>query len=272
MNGIENMRNNAFYLTVATFVVGIFGFFLRWLQNLNGFDDGGLAIPGATITTVFVVYSVLAFVAFLLEERLYLRKLGRSVAPAEALHCPNFIVNVIVWVIAAVMVVACLVLMFSSDFARYPTMQRITSALGIFAGLCLPFVLSRKSEAEENGAGAIAAVIPVLFGSLWLITSYRVESENPEVWVYGLAILAIIAALIAFYYIAAYFFGRAKPARCILALQTAAYLSICTLMDDHSGAETLLFGVVAAAMLLLEFVVIANAAPADQVRETEEKE
>ncbi len=262
------MRNNAFYLTVATFVVGIFGFFLRWLQNLNGFDDGGLAIPGAGITTAFLVYSVLVFLAFLLEERVYLRKLGRGETAAEALHCPGFIVTALAWVIAVGTVIACLVLMFSSDFARFPTMQRIMSALGIFAGLSLPFIFVRKSEAEESAA--IAAVLPVLFGSLWLITAYRVESENPEVWAYAPAILAIIAALIAFYYIAAYFFRRAKPARCLVALQTAAYLNICTLMDEHSGAETLLFAMIAAAMLLFEYVIIHNASPVSKTVEEEQ--
>ncbi len=261
------MRNNAFTLTLTTLVAGIFGFFLRWLQNLNGFDDNGLAVPGASIATVFLVYSILILAVFMVEERFYFRKLNRSSLSAEALATPHFALTAVFWVMAGLMVIACLILMFSSDFARYPTMQRIMSALGIFAGLCLPFIPNRKTQSEDNSAGAIAAIIPVLFYSLWLVTAYRIESENPVLWSYAPEILAIIAALVGFYYLAAYFYGRAKPGRCLVMLQLAAYLCICTLMDEHSGAEKLVFGVTAAAMLVFQYILIYNAEKAPKSEE-----
>ena len=170
------------------------------------------------------------------------------------------------WAVAVVMAVSCIVLMFSSDFARYPTLQRMMSALGIFSALCLPFVLRRKAGSEDGGVGGIAAVIPVLFGCLWLITAYRIESENPVLWSCALEILAIVASTLSFYYVAAYFYGRAKPARGIVMLQAAVYLCMCTLMDNHSGAEKVLFGCLAAAFLVLEYVLLSN------VKEKEEKE
>lgn len=260
LDGFEIMRNNAFVLTLTTFVAGIFGFFLRWLQKLNGFEaDTGLAIPGAVTAIVFSVYSLLALALFIFLVRFYFLKRKPSTTALEALRVPNIIPTAIMWVLAAIMVISCVVLMFGSDFARYPTMQRMMSAVGIFAGIALPFILSRKTSGEETGIGSIAAVIPVLFYCLWLVTAYRIESENPVLWSYAPEILAIIAATVAFYYIAAYFYGRAKPGRCLVMLQVAAYLCLCTLMDEHALTEKLLFGATAAAMLVFQYVILDNA-------------
>ncbi len=258
MDGFEIMRKNAFNLTLATAVTGIFGFFLRWLQNLNGFDDNGLAIPGASIAAVFFVYSLAVLALFILEERFYLRKLNRSSLAAEALRTPNFIVRALLMVAAGLMVIGCLIMMFSSDFSSYPGMQRITGALGIFAGLCLPFLSKPKAQNEDGSSGTVACLIPVLFGCMWLVTAYRIESENPILWTYAPAMLAIIALLVSFYYLAAYFYKRAKPARCLLALQISSYLCICTLMDEHSAADTLIFIACIIAALSFQYIIIYN--------------
>ena len=262
------MRNNAFNICLTTLVAGVFGFFLRWLQLLNGFDDSGLARPGAVTALVFALYSLLVMAAFALVTRIYLKKKSVSEVGAEALRVPNVLPVAIMWAIAAVMAIACLVLMFGSDFARYPTMQRMTAALGIFSAVCLPFVLVRKAApaAEETaeakgdsvGVAGIAAVIPVLFCALWLVTSYRVESENPVLWSYVVEMLAIVGATLSFYYVAAYFYCRAKPLRCIVMLQWSCYLCLCTLMDAHSFAEKLLFGSLAAAFLVFQYVLLDN--------------
>ena len=252
------MRANAFTLSLAAFVAGIFGFFLRWLQNLNGFDDKGLPVADARITTVFLVYTAIIVIFFLLEEKLFFKKLNRSALASEAMANPGFIVRALGILVAALLIVGSLIFMFSSDFARFPGMQRLTGALGIFAGICFPLVLSGKND-SEGGYGSVASLVPVLFCCLWLVTAYRVQAENPIRWSYAPASLAIIALLVAFYYVAAYFFGRAKPGRCMFALQMAVYLSMVTLIDGHSIGEVLLFGIGAAACLCIIFVLVKNA-------------
>ena len=252
------MRANAFTLSLAAFVAGIFGFFLRWLQNLNGFNDKGLPVADAKITGVFLVYSLIVVVFFFLEEKLFFKKLSRSPLAAEAFYKPNIIVRALAILVAAIMIIGSLIFMFSSDFARYPGMQRITGALGIFAGICIPLMLSGKDE-KDGGYGSVASLIPVLFCCLWLVTAYRVQSENPIRWSYAPAILAIIALLVAFYYVSAYFYGRAKPARCFFALQLAVYLCMVTLIDGHSLGEILFFGSGAAAGLIVLYVLLGSA-------------
>lgn len=252
------MQKNAFTLTISSFVAGIFGFFLRWLQNLNGFDDGGLAIPGAGISVTVTVYTILVLVLFFLEEKFYLRKLNRGNTPAEALALPSFIIKLILWAAAFFMVIGSLIYMFSSDFSRFPTMQRITGALGIFAGLCLPFICQRKKAFQEGASAIATVVIPIAFACFWLVTAYRLQSENPILWSYAPHILAIVSILLGFYYIAAYTFSKANPGRCVFFLQCAAYLGIFTLMDKLSAAETFMFIGCSAASLIFQYVIIYN--------------
>lgn len=262
------MRKYAFPITLSTFVVGIFGFFLRWLQTLNGFEENGLAIPGATISTVFLIYSLLAAAAFIVIARIFFGKGKAATAAAEAIRPENPIPGLVMWVVAALMAIACLVLMFSSDFARYPTMQRLMSALGIFAAVSLPFLIRRKDDSDGSTA-SILSLIPVVFGCMWLVTAYRIESENPVLWSYVLEVLGIIAATLSFYYISAYFFNRAQPVRGFALLQIAVYLCMCTLMDEHSGMEKLLFGCLAAAFLVFEFVLLRSLKDEDAESKTE---
>lgn len=263
LDGFEIMRKDAFTFTLTTFVLGIFGFFLRWLQNVNGFEAlTGLAIAGAKTTTVFLVYSVAALAGMVAMVLLWVRRrCTLSEEGAEALGCSTVFHTAIMWLFAAVIIISCLVLMFASDFARYPTMQRIMSALGILAGVALPFVLPRKKPEEGEGGGisGTAAIIPILFGCMWLVTAYRVHSENPVLWQYVIEVLAIAAATMGFYYTAAYFYGKAKPGRCLVTVQIAAYFCLCTMTDEHETAEAVLFAVTAAIMLLLQFVIVENA-------------
>lgn len=263
------MRKDAFILTLTTFVLGIFGFFLRWLQNVNAFEpDTGLAIVGAATTTVYLFYTVAAVGVMLAMVYLHARRRYRLPEKgAEALVSGTIIHSAVLWLIAAVVVVLSLVLMFGSDFARFPTMQRVMSALGILAGLAIPFTMPRpKAEvegekADSAGIAGTAAVIPVLFGCMWMVTAYRVHSENPILWQYVIEVLAVVAVTMGFYYVAAYFYGKAKPCRCLVAVQLASYLCLGTLTDEHSTAEGVLFAAMAVLMLVFQFVIIENAKP-----------
>ena len=82
------MQKNAFTLTIATFVAGIFGFFLRWLQNMNGFDDAGLAIPGATISVTVTVYTILVLTSSSLKSAFISASSAAAAKPARLLLCP----------------------------------------------------------------------------------------------------------------------------------------------------------------------------------------
>ena len=118
------MRKDALTITLTTLVLGIFGAFLRWLQNMNLYDEEGLAARGAGISIVLAVYILISAVVLALIVRLWLR---RYVFPADvgaALRCRSVVPAILGWAMAAAFVIASLVLMFSADLAKFPTLQR----------------------------------------------------------------------------------------------------------------------------------------------------
>ena len=68
------MRKDALTITLTTLVLGIFGAFLRWLQNMNLYDEEGLAARGAGISIVLMVYILLSAAVLVLIVRLWLRR------------------------------------------------------------------------------------------------------------------------------------------------------------------------------------------------------
>lgn len=274
------MRKDAFNLCLTTFVLGIFGFFLRWLQNMNGFEaETGLVVQGAKTPIAFLAFSLAALLLMLLADRFYLLRRVKLGAGAEALTTTSLLHKIAVWILAIVWGLCCLVLMFSARDVAFPMLWRIASALGILSAAALPMIFSGsareteqpapaeeaqpEAEAEPKpepmSAAATAALIPMLFGCVWMLCSYLDDAENPVLWQYVVGVLAALAVTVALSYLGAYFFKRCKPNRALAACQIAAYLCICTLADGHSGAEKLLYGVMAALMLGLEFVIVENA-------------
>lgn len=276
------MRKDAFNFTLTVFVLGIFGFFLRWLQNMNAFEaDTGLAIAGAKSSLAFVLFSVAAAVLLVLADRFYL---GRRVMlyrkGEKALRCTTALHKAVLWVLAVAAALCCLVLMFSADAARFPTLRRIVAALGILSAALLPLVFPGRKpaalEAEEKEAGAslagIAAIIPILFSCMWLLDAYISDAENPVRWQYIVYALAVVALTMGFYYMGAYFYNRAKPWRCLPIAQLAAYLCLCTLADSHAAAMKFLLAAMAGVMLVLQFVIIENAVPRTEEKEETQEE
>lgn len=250
------MRKTALTLTVSTLVLGIFGAFLRWLQTMNAFDkETGFPIPDAGTTVVFVVFSVLAAAAFCVVTLLWLGRFDRGTSADRALRCESSIPFIIGWALCAAFAAASCVLLFSAGHSRYPLGQRLFGAFGIIAGFSIPFLFGKKGV---GSVGRSAAVIITLFYCFWLVFCYKLNSEDPIVWNYAPEILAVVAATVAFYFIASYFFGAGHGGRALIAVQLGAYLNIATLFEDRSTAWNVLLGVTAAVLLILEYLLIAN--------------
>ena len=251
------MRKTALTLTVSTLVLGIFGAFLRWLQTMNAFDkETGFPIPGAGTAVVFVIFSVLAAAAFCVVTLLWLGRFDRGTSADRALRCENSIPFIIGWVLCAAFVAASCILLFAAGHSRYPLGQRLFGAFGILAGISIPFLFRKKSG--SGSVGRSAAVVITLFYCFWLVFCYKLHSEDPIIWNYAPEILAVVAATVAFYFIASYFFGAGHGGRALILVQLGIYLNIATLFEERTAAWNVLLGVTAAVLLMLEYLLIAN--------------
>ena len=251
------MQKNALPITLATLVAGIFGAFLRWLQTRNIFDENGLAIRGAGISIVYVIYSVLVLAAVCVLVSMLLKQYAAPKDAAAALADPTAFPFAVACVLAAAFVCCAVVMMFTTGSAKFPMMQRIFGAFGIFAGLCLPF-LPAKRTGGHGSFSAAASVVLTLFCCYWLVFAYRLNAENPVIWAYAPEMLAVVTTTLAFYYIAAFFYDRARPNRALTAVLAAVFFDCSVIFDARSAALTGLFAVSALMLLMIEYLFLSN--------------
>ena len=90
--------------------------------------------------------------------------------------------------------------------------------------------------------------------------SYKLGSDEPQFWTYAPGLLAVAAAVLGVYYLAALFYGRARPMTMMFVLPFAAVLNLTTVFDPRRGSLTAIHLVSAALMLLAQYLIIANMA------------
>ena len=251
------MRKTAATVTVSTLILGIFGAFFRWLQNLNAFEkETGFPIRAHGTTIVFLIYCALAIAAIAVMCFVWLRRYtcGRDVS---ALRCSTRVPAVLSWIFGVGFALGACVVLFFSDFGTYPTMQRIFGAFGIIGGLCFPF-LTAKADGSARSFGTAAASTAVIFACYALVFCYRIHSEDPIVGGYAVEVLAVAAAAAALYYVAAFHFSAARGSRALFAVQLGVFFCVSTLFDSHSNSVTVMFLCMTGMLLLVEFLLVEN--------------
>lgn len=249
------MRKTAITFTVSALILGVFGAFLRWLQNSNAYDATGCLIPGNTITIVFLVYCIFAVVLIFAFTLSWLR---RFACPKDSLAlCGASVVpTALAWVCCVLFVLASVAIMFTAHLGRYPVLCRLLGAFGILAGVSFPFITGKSSSVVSMGR--TASTVITLFYCFWLIYSYRVHANDPVIWNFAIEILAIASAATSSYYMAAFHFGGGNGTRALLALQIGIFFNVCTLFDNHDIPITVMFTVTIAVLMMLDFLVLSN--------------
>ena len=74
--------------------------------------------------------------------------------------------------------------------------------------------------------------------------------------------IGLCAALIAFYELAGFVYGRPKAVKSIFWSQFAAFLCITALPDDRAGAQQLMLVAVAGMLLFQSYLTASNIRPA----------
>lgn len=256
------MQKLALSMTVTTLVAGVFGAFLRWLQLRTIYDmETGLPRLWAGISIIFVVY-ILLFAAALIGIIIFrLRiRIERPLAAELALRACTPIPSVLVWLFCAAFAAGGLVLLFSQKTAATQlenTLATLFRAGCIVAGscvLCLPW----REGKESAFPGSLGSVVLTVFFCVWLVHSYVENSRDPISWNFLPELMSVTASTLGFYYITAYYFGRAKPRSAVFWSFFAALLNICTIFDLMTGAEKLLHAATAGTLLLMGFLMVEN--------------
>lgn len=265
------MRKDALKMVLITAVAGVFGAFFRWLENINAFEpDTGLMLPAAKTTILLAVYLLAAAALFIVLALMWSRRCSCEKTPAAALRPSTFAPDIICKLCGAAVAVLGIVFMLSSPSARYPSLERLFAAACIFGGAAIMFV-----TVKDDGSAAVsrsASLIPVLFCCMWLVRSYKNNAEDPVIWAFLVELLAVIATVMAWYELAAYHYGRARPGAALFFVQAAAFMNITTLSDERPAAMAAMFIIQAALMLMFEFLLVENFEPRHHARHAGEHE
>ena len=248
------MRKNAWVICCCTAVLAAFGTFFRWLQDQVCFEaETGLAVRGsiwpyAVALMIVIAAAVLAVVCFRMKNQPHTS--FPDSLPAAFVAAPR------------VRTIGGVVLMISSGTLSSPGLQRVLAALTIVTGAAFIWQMLSIGDGETTSGTVVCASMPIVLLAFWLIVSYKVNIINPTVSAYAVEILALCAALIAFYELAGFAYGRPKAIRSIFWSQFAAFLCITALPDDRTGGQQLMLAAIAGMLLFQSYLTASNIRPA----------
>ena len=258
------MRKNAWVICCCTAVLSAFGIFFRWLQDQACFEaETGLAVHGSiwpyvVALMIAVAAAVLAVVCFRVKNQPHTSFPDTLPAAFAASKRARAVGGVL---LGAMLALGGLWLLLSSGALSEPGLQRVLAVLAVVTGVVFARQMLAPGE-RENDAGALVGVsMPMVLLVFWLIVSYKVNIINPTISAYAVEILALCAALIAFYELAGFAYGRFKQCG-ILRMQFAAFLCITALPDDRAGAQQLMLVAIAGMLLFQSYLTASNIRPA----------
>ena len=229
---------------------GAFGVFFRWMQTMMAFNEAGLVDKSVfnVLVPLFVLAAAVVFYRFIKAE-----KDAGGAIPADfkrALRNEGPLFRLARWVLGGIMCLGGAVLIFTSETYKLAAMLRLLGGMAILSGLAYPQMLSDANrEKPVPVLQCLYSFAPVFLFAVWLIYSYRANSINSVVWSYVLEIAMTALAMDAFFRVAGFAFGSAKPWRALFAAMMGAVLCLMSLADSrYLGMQIILF---AAGMLLV---------------------
>lgn len=253
------MRKKPLELCLYVAGAGAFGVFLRWLENQLAFNEEGLADPSAFHVMVpgFLIICAVVFWRFLqqIEQTNYFvpKEFEKALRSDVSLH------RLLRIAAGGVMALGGLLLFAKSETDPFAGMLRVLSALAILSGVAYPLVLA-EAEREKPRAGLLCLLmlLPMLHYAVWLILSYRSNVINSVPLSYALDMLAAIVSMVAYFRMAGFAFGGAKPMRCLLSAMLSATVCLMSLADGrYMGMEIILLAT-AGQMLLYIWIMLQN--------------
>ncbi len=263
--------------------LGAFGAFFRWLQMQIARDpDTGLMDPSVLNYIVPLIIITAAAALLWLVRSLDVYRLSRDEsaaylaahkdeqeAPAfgkceyptglyEAMRFTSLAYIVLAWLIAVIMMAGGVLTLADSALDAQRGFYVVISALAVLSGLSFPLICNAARKRYSPSLVSIFMSLPVIMYCLWLIVCYRSNSNNPNVWLYAIEVIAVSAVILALLVSAGYAFGKADPRRACFLVFFGAFMCITTLSDSrYMGLELIILGT--AGMLMLEgWLIVLN--------------
>lgn len=232
---------------VAALLGGGVGVALRRWQLSAGFEpETGLPLAGAPANLVLPIWSALVALALVLLCR-NRRMSPRWETALDARGKPLFLTACVLGGFLLLgsgvgewMALSTQGLTGNTWGARLLPLLRM--ALCVLGCLCAIFWTKDLSRRAEGARQSLSILELCLLLCVWLISDFRARAIDPVVQNYLYEVLAIVCALMAFYYLAGYSFQTGRPRRTAAFCLLGAYFSLVTLADGHSLADVCRYG------------------------------
>ena len=249
-------------LEISCYVLcaGAFSIFARWMQLQLAYNDDDL--PDSSVWNVLVPLLILAgafiFYRFLKKSK----EAGFTLSGDlfEALRNNGTAYTVVRWIIGAALIAGSALLFLESSTDRNVVFLRVLSVLGMLTGLCFPLLLScaNRPHAVKQSTTTLLSLIPILFFSVWLLTSYKRNSINPVRWDFVIEILALIVCMEASFRIAGFAYGVPSTRKSMFFSMLSAMLCMMCIADERMLGESVMFGASALMFVMLNWVMVSN--------------
>lgn len=247
------MQKKSWVFVCYAFITGAFSMFLRWLQLKNCFEkDTGLFIGGSALTVVFVLMLLIAAAGLWVISRF----VSAGAPPENALHARSPLCAVFSAVLSAVMFIGAVLLLFSCADMRAAMLFRLLAVLGLAAAASMFVAVSRMANGKPDSVSCFCFTVIVLFYCLWLIAAYKAHDSDPIIWGYAPEILAIAAGTLAWYFLAGFAFGKARPACAVFFSGLSFVLALTSMPDERAAALSLLLIAPALETLMLSWMLL----------------
>lgn len=254
------MPKKSFVLCGLACIAGIFGAFIRWIQNMTGFDpQTGLAIEGSPWGAVLVVYLLVIAAVFFFVVRWLKnnKKLTTEGSFPEAFLGGPIVCSVIAFLSFVLIAAGGMLTIYNTVRGVYSMFELISGGFALIAAVCVYAFLTNVNAEDQSSSGA-AFLITTVYLCFRLIAEYRANASDPIIWNFAIRILAICAVIMVYYYFSGYCFDKAKPYRTLYFSFLATVLSVTTFSDGVSNIYHLITAGLALAQLLLTLLLIGN--------------
>jgi len=228
------MKKNAITVTCYTCAASAFGVFARWLQDQISYNEElGLIMPGFL---GYVVAFVTLAAAFVFYKRIgALKKMGLRfpTEQRDAFYGKGTLYSTVAWSIGSIMMLGGLITLLTVSGVPDMGLYSVVAILAVVSGIAFPMVCASGRANYSPALVCFLLTLPIVLMMFWIIASYKANATSPSVWSYAIEILALCSALITFYYIAGFPYGRPQPERSMFMSMLSAFLCISTLADNR---------------------------------------
>lgn len=248
-------------LEVCCYVAGAgaFGVFIRWLQNQMAFTEDGLAEKSFfhVVVVLYILAMAYLFLRFVDRERN-----SYGFLPEEfdaALRNAGKLYTVLRWAAGGIVCLGALLLFAASETDEEVTLLRVLAGVGFLYGASYPVLLSAANRpVRRQWPLCLIACVPIGFFALWLVICYKINDINSVVWGYVIEMLAVAAAMNAFFRLAGFVFDSARGWRGMFSAMLGTGTCVMALADERYMGMQLMFLGTACLLLLSTWIMFSN--------------